>query len=54
MVLATAGSSDPRAVADVHLAAQWLSALVGGRVQIGFLAAGKPRLADVIGGLRAA
>jgi len=53
VVLAAAGSSDPRAVADVHLAARRLSALVGRRVRVGFLAAGTPRLADLVGGLRA-
>ncbi len=53
VVLAAAGSSDPRAVADVHLAARRLSAVVGRRVRVGFLAAGTPRLADLVGGLRA-
>jgi len=53
VVLAAAGSSDPRAVADVDLAARRLSAVVGRRVRVGFLAAGTPRLADLVGGLRA-
>jgi len=53
VVLAAAGSSDPRAIADVHLAARRLSAVVGRRVRVGFLAAGTPRLADLVGGLRA-
>ena len=53
VVLAAAGSSDPRAVADVDQAARRLSALVGRRVRVGFLAAGTPRLADLVGGLRA-
>lgn len=53
VVLAAAGSSDPRAVADVHLAARRLSAVVGRRVRVGFLAAGTPRLADLVSGLRA-
>ncbi|MDQ3887259.1 MAG: sirohydrochlorin chelatase, partial [Actinomycetota bacterium] len=53
VVLAAAGSSDPRAGTDVCLAARRLTALVGRRVRVGFLAAGTPRLSDLVGGLRA-
>jgi sirohydrochlorin ferrochelatase len=54
VVLAAAGSSDPRAVADVRVAASQLSGEVGGRVRIGFLAAGIPRVAPLVASLRVA
>lgn len=54
VVLAAAGSSDPRAVADVRTAARHLSGKVGGRVRVGFVATGAPRVAPLIAGLRAA
>lgn len=54
VVLAAAGSSDPRAVADVRLAARRLSAVVGRRVLVGYLAAGTPRLPDLVDGLHSA
>jgi len=54
VVLAAAGSSDPRAVADVRAVAAQLSALVGRRVQVGFVASGAPRVAALVAGLRAA
>jgi sirohydrochlorin ferrochelatase len=54
VVLAAAGSSDSRAVADVRLAAAALSALVDRRVQVGFVATGTPRVAPLITRLRAA
>jgi len=54
VALAAAGSSDPRAVADVQLAARRLSAVLGHQVPVGYLAAGAPRLPDLVGGLHAA
>lgn len=54
VVLAAAGSSDRRAVADVHTAADHLSDLVGGRVRVGFVATGTPRVAPLVADLRAA
>jgi sirohydrochlorin ferrochelatase len=54
VVLAAVGSSDPRAVADVRTAARRLSAKVGRRVRVGFVATGAPRVAPLIAGLRAA
>ncbi|HEX2300191.1 MAG TPA: sirohydrochlorin chelatase [Pseudonocardiaceae bacterium] len=54
VVLAAAGSSDPRAVAEVRTAAARLSVLVGRRTHVGFVAAGAPRVTDLIAGLRRA
>lgn len=54
VVLAAAGSSDPRAVADVRTAAGQLSVAVGRRVRVGFVATGAPMVAPLIAGLRAA
>jgi sirohydrochlorin ferrochelatase len=53
VVLAAAGSSDPRAVADIRAAACQLSSKVGGRVRVGFVATGTPRVAPLVAGLRA-
>jgi sirohydrochlorin ferrochelatase len=54
VVLAAAGSSDPRAVADVRVAARQLSGTIGSRVRVGFVATGAPGVAPLIAGLRAA
>jgi len=54
VVLAAAGSSDPRAVADVRVAARQLSGQVGSRVRVGFVATGAPRVAPLVTALRAA
>src|SRR5947209_13539894 len=54
VVLAAAGSSDPRAVADVRAAACLLSGQLGRRVRVGFVATGAPRVAPLVAGLRAA
>jgi sirohydrochlorin ferrochelatase len=54
VVLAAAGSSDPRAVADVRAAARQLSGRVGSRVRVGFVATGAPRVTPLVAGLRAA
>ncbi|MGH3997212.1 MAG: sirohydrochlorin chelatase [Pseudonocardiaceae bacterium] len=54
VVLAAAGSSDRRAVADVRAAARQLSGKAGCRVRVGFVATGAPRVAPLVAGLRAA
>lgn len=54
VVLAAAGSSDRRAVADVRAAAVALSRHVGRRVRVGFIATGAPEVAPLVAGLRAA
>ena len=53
VVLAAAGSSDKRALADVRRAAAMLADRVGSRVHIGYVATGEPRVADVVERLRA-
>jgi sirohydrochlorin ferrochelatase len=53
VVLAAAGSSDWRAVADVRAAAVALSRQVGRRVRVGFIATGAPEVAPLVAGLRA-
>jgi len=54
VVLAAAGSSDHRAVADVRAAADRLSAVLGRQVQVGLVATGTPRVTPLVAGLRAA
>jgi sirohydrochlorin ferrochelatase len=54
VVLAAAGSSDPRAVAGVRTAAAQLSGVLGRRVRVGFVATGAPRVAELVSGLRRA
>jgi sirohydrochlorin ferrochelatase len=54
VVLAAAGSSDPRAVADVRAAARQLSRKIGSRVRVGFVATGAPRVTPLVAGLWAA
>ncbi len=53
LVLAVAGSSDPRAVADCRVAAELLATAVGHDVVLGFLSAAEPRLDAVIAQTRA-
>ena len=48
VVLAAAGSSDPRAASDVRRAAALLSLRTGTPVRIGYLATAFPRLPDVV------
>ena len=48
VVLAAAGSSDARAVADVEDVARRLSRSLSRPVQIGYLSAARPRFADVV------
>lgn len=49
IVLAAAGSSDPRALGDVERTAGWLSRELGESVQPAYLSAASPRVADVVG-----
>lgn len=48
VVMAAAGSSDPRALADVRRAAALLGARTGGVVRVGYAATAEPRIADVV------
>jgi sirohydrochlorin ferrochelatase len=50
IVLAAAGSSDPRALADVRTAATLLGIRTGERVRIGYVATASPRLGDLVTG----
>jgi sirohydrochlorin ferrochelatase len=52
VVMAAAGSSDPRALRELRWAAALLAARVG-PVQLGFVATGTPRVAAVVSRLRA-
>ena len=54
MVLAAAGSSDPRASADVELVAQQLAARRSGPVTLGYGSASLPRVPDAVAAARAA
>jgi sirohydrochlorin ferrochelatase len=54
VVLAAAGSSDSRAVADVRTAAAQLSGAIGSRVRVAFVATGAPRVTSLLAGLRTA
>lgn len=54
VVLAAAGSSDARAVADCRVVAGLLAAASGREVALGFLSAAEPRLADAVTAARAA
>jgi len=53
VVLAAAGSSDPRARRDVHMTAGMVSALVGTPVRVGWIATGEPHVATVVDEVRA-
>lgn len=53
VVLAAAGSSDPRALRDVRTAARMVSSLVRATVRIGYVATGEPRVPQVVDTLRA-
>ncbi|SHU63407.1 cobalamin (vitamin B12) biosynthesis CbiX protein [Mycobacteroides abscessus subsp. abscessus] len=52
VVLAAAGSSDPRARHEVHTAASMLARHTG-PVKVGYIATGEPRVADVVAQSRA-
>ncbi|MFC9437991.1 sirohydrochlorin chelatase [Nocardia sp. NPDC057030] len=53
VVLAAAGSSDPRARQDVRRAAAMLTERLGTPVRLGYIATGTPRVAEVVADLRA-
>lgn len=53
VVLAAAGSSDPRALIDVHDAAYALGRRLGAPVRIGYAAASSPSIGDVVREVRA-
>jgi sirohydrochlorin ferrochelatase len=53
VVMAAAGSSDPRAQRELFCAASLLAECVG-EVHVGFVATGAPRVRDVVSALRAA
>jgi sirohydrochlorin ferrochelatase len=52
VILAAAGTTDPQARADLHVAATTLSALVGSRVRLAFAATGDPHVADAVADAR--
>jgi sirohydrochlorin ferrochelatase len=52
LVLAAAGSSDPRSQADTNAAAEMLRSRWGGPVRIGFAAGPKPSVADAVASAR--
>lgn len=54
VVLAAAGSSDPRALVDVHDAAYALGARLGAPMRIGYAATATPSVAEAVAGVRAA
>ncbi|MDG3008738.1 sirohydrochlorin chelatase [Rhodococcus sp. D2-41] len=53
VVLVAAGSSDPRALADVRAAAAVLSDLIGRPVEIGYVTTAAPRVPEVVARIRA-
>lgn len=52
VVLAAAGTSDPRASSDLRVTATALSAAISGRVTLAYVATGEPRVADIVCALR--
>ena len=52
VILAAAGTSDPRAQRDLHTMATWLSAITGSRVELAFAATGTPRVDAAVDSLR--
>jgi sirohydrochlorin ferrochelatase len=54
VVLAAAGSSDARAVADVHRAARRLSVLTRSVVEVGFITSARPSVAEAVAACRSA
>ena len=53
VVLAAAGSSDAYALGQVRRAATLLGAMIGAHVEVGYIATGEPRIADVVAATRA-
>ncbi|ONI77232.1 cobalamin biosynthesis protein CbiX [Actinosynnema sp. ALI-1.44] len=52
IAFAAAGSSDPRALADIHRAAGMLRALAGVDVEVGYVTTARPRITDLVRGRR--
>jgi Uncharacterized conserved protein len=52
VVMAAAGSSDPRAMVDVHDAAYALGVRLGAPVRVGYAATARPAIADAVSGVR--
>lgn len=52
VVLAAVGSTDPRALADVAVAAELLSAELGSSVECGYLVSAQPRVPELLDRLR--
>ena len=52
VVLAAAGTSDPRARSDLRVTATLLSAPIGARVELAYAATGEPRVADAVSAAR--
>lgn len=52
VILATAGTSDPSARRDLHVAAKLLSALTGSPVELAFAATGDPTVAGAVAAAR--
>jgi sirohydrochlorin ferrochelatase len=52
VMMAAAGTTDPHARADLHIAATTLSALVGSRVRLAFAATGDPYVGDAVAAAR--
>jgi sirohydrochlorin ferrochelatase len=52
VILAAAGTSDPRAQRDLHSTAAMLSAAIGARVELAHAATGEPGVADAVTALR--
>ncbi len=52
VVLAAAGSSDPVALVDIATAAGQLGHIIGDEVAVGYVATGRPRVADVVAEVR--
>ncbi len=52
VVLAAAGTSDPRAQCDLRVTATLLSAAIGSRVELAYAATGEPSVADAVSALR--
>lgn len=52
VIVAAAGTSDPRAERDLRITAALLSAAIGRRVELAYAATGEPRVADAVTALR--
>jgi len=53
VILAAAGTSDPRARGDLRATAALLSAAIGGRAELAYAATGEPSVSDAVAAMRA-